>query len=483
MAAAALTGLSPAALGPSCDAPAPPASLATAPSVFLDALVRCSKRQRCSVLQHGVTPSSEGLFAALPTVAFFVVEPDETAAKRLVLSLAARNASHVHVLAAPLDRVGAAPMRNAVLNPGGARRLTALQALQTSNEFFDLQLVHAAVAPSAAVARSLLALAPATLLLLPTAAAAAAWRAAVAALPATPPRADDAVGAAVELAAEAFDGCAAAGCAARAGAAALDDGAAHTASLVQLTRLRRLSAHHLSCWAAPRCHSRMYVSELPAAPPLRDQLAGGDVGDDGDGDDDGDLEAAAADGGGGVAPWRRRLPRMYRVEVATPGGGGGGAAVDSLASAWAARGKRIPFETGGVNLDSLVALGLHGRQRAALAAGFLRLRVGRDMMLWNIVAGARGPYAIDQEGEVYAEPDVPWERRAMPYCFTVRDCYEKALHALCAARPFYIGKPAPAAGELEACLAAMPGAPCADVDAPFACAEGCRAGYRECRRG
>ena len=183
-----------------------------------------------------------------------------------------------------------------------------------------------------------------------------------------------------------------------------------------------------------------------------------------------------------VAPWRRRLPRMYRVEVATPGGGGG-AAVDSLASAWAARGKRIPFETGGVNLDSLVALGLHGRQRAALAAGFLRLRVGRDMMLWNIVAGARGPYAIDQEGEVYAEPDVPWERRAMPYCFTVRDCYEKALHALCAARPFYIGKPAPAAGELEACLAAMPGAPCADVDAPFACADGCRAGYRECRRG
>ena len=377
MAAAALTGLSPATLGPSCDAPAPPASLATAPSVFLDALVRCSKRQRCSVLQHGVTPSSEALFAALPSVAFFVVEPDETAAKRLVLSLAARNASHVHVLAAPLDRVGAAPMRNAVLNPGGARRLTALQALQTSNEFFDLQLVHAAAAPGAAVARSLLALAPATLLLLPTAAAAAAWRAAVAALPATPPRADDAVGAAVELAAEAFDGCAAAGCAARAGAAALDDGAAHTASLVQLTRLRRLSAHHLSCWAAPRCHSRMYVSELPAAPPLRDQLASGDVGDDGDGDDDGDLEAAAADGGAGVAPWRRRLPRMYRVEVATPGGGRG-AAVDSLASAWAARGKRIPFETGGVNLDSLVALGLHGRQRAALAAGFLRLRVGRD---------------------------------------------------------------------------------------------------------
>ena len=211
MAAAALTGLSPAALGPSCDAPAPPASLATAPSVFLDALVHCSKRQRCSVLQHGVVPSSEALFAALPSVAFFVVEPDETAAKRLVLSLAARNASHVHVLAAPLDRVGAAPMRNAVLNPGGARRLTALQALQTSNEFFDLQLVHAAAAPSAAVARSLLALAPATLLLLPTAAAAAAWRAAVAALPATPPRADDAVGAAVELAAEAFDGCAAAG--------------------------------------------------------------------------------------------------------------------------------------------------------------------------------------------------------------------------------------------------------------------------------
>ena len=98
----------------------------------------------------------------------------------------------------------------------------------------------------------------------------------------------------------------------------------------------------------------MYVGAA-AAPPLRSQLAGNDAGDDGDGDDgDGDLEAAAA---ATAAAWRRGGGcRMYRVEVATPGGSGGGAAVDSLASAWAAR-QAGPFETGGVNLASLVALG------------------------------------------------------------------------------------------------------------------------------
>ena len=55
------------------------------------------------------------------------------------------------------------------------------------------------------------------------------------------------------------------------------------------------------------------------------------------------------------------------------------------------------------------------------------------MMLWNIVAGREGAFAIDQEGVVYPDGGVPWERRAMPYCLSVRDCYEKPLGALCGA--------------------------------------------------
>ena len=71
-------------------------------------------------------------------------------------------------------------MANDVLNPRG-QRLSALQALRASNEFFDLQLVHATAAewltsPSAADARALLSLASCTLLLLPAPAALSRWR-------------------------------------------------------------------------------------------------------------------------------------------------------------------------------------------------------------------------------------------------------------------------------------------------------------------
>ena len=29
--------------------------------------------------------------------------------------------------------------------------------------------------------------------------------------------------------------------------------------------MRRLNAHHFSCWHSPRCHQRMYVMDLPPA--------------------------------------------------------------------------------------------------------------------------------------------------------------------------------------------------------------------------
>ena len=210
----------------------------------------------------------------------------------------------------------------------------------------------------------------------------------------------------------------------------------------------RLNLHHLSCWEAPRCHDRMYLMSLARA-------------------------EAAADG----AAWARRVPALHRVE---PHGKWppGTHPFASVAEALALRGKAIPFETGGANLDTLVALRLHRTQRARLATQFLAIPVGRDMMLWNIVAGREGAFAIDQEGVVYPDGGVPWERRAMPYCLSVRDCYEKPLGALCGLPYTHPGQLYGAA--LTSAAAELFAAQCVDARRPYPCPFGCRASYEEC---
>jgi hypothetical protein len=46
------------------------------------------------------------------------------------------------------------------------------------------------------------------------------------------------------------------------------------------------------------------------------------------------------------------------------------------------------------------------------------------MMLWNIIIGSTGLYAIDQEGRIFSEGAVPWDSPARPYvgdvCFVIR---------------------------------------------------------------
>ena len=71
-----------------------------------------------------------------------------------------------------------------------------------------------------------------------------------------------------------------------------------------------------------------------------------------------------------------------------------------------------------------IGLQLAVGMRARLAQQFLALPVGRDMMLWNIIVGRKGLYAIDQEGHAYDEGKVPWGERVWPYCISVRDCFE-----------------------------------------------------------
>ena len=70
---------------------------------------------------------------------------------------------------------------------------------------------------------------------------------------------------------------------------------------------------------------------------------------------------------------------------------------------------------------------------------------------------------------------VPWGDRVWPYCISVRDCYEKALGALC-------GKHNPRQ-PLSECFAALTKADfCTDAAKPYPCPNGCQASFEDCAR-
>ena len=491
----------------------------SAPSMMGRWLAQCAVAPRCSCLMHGLGPSSEALFAAFPTVAFFVLATGPSA-QQLASRLSRAGHSHVYVLRTDLTTKGVAPLNNDVLNPTRAK-LTALHALRVSNEFFDLQIIHSnapswLVDPSVEDARAILSLSAWTLVLLPDSdASARAWRraaatkaaavvldadvaagdgavAAAAAAPAAPAIDGDAVAATSRVTAVvAASGCVDNAAAETAGSVvaatmanrceggpielpALRDPTAATALLLELTTLRRLNAHHYSCWHSPRCHQRMYVMDL-----ARDESAPA-----------GDAAglARAADGGDEIRlrasheiaqrarqllrrGWVRRIPRLYRVDDGTRFGAHNFSTLDE---GWALRKKDLGFDTGGMNLDTAIGLQLAVGARARLAQQFLALPVGRDMMLWNIIVGRLGLYAIDQEGHAFEDGAVPWSQRVWPYCISVRDCYEKALAALC-------GRQRPSQ-PLEECFAALTQAQlCPDAARPYPCPNGCQPSFLDCK--
>ena len=135
----------------------------------------------------------------------------------------------------------------------------------------------------------------------------------------------------------------------------------------------------------------------------------------------------------------------------------------------------LGFDTGGMNLDTAIGLQLAVGSRARLAAQFLALPVGRDMMLWNIIIGRHGLYAIDQEGHAFEDGAVPWGDRVWPYCISVRDCYEKALGALC-------GRQRPTQPLPECFAPLMRAEYCPDATRPFPCPNGCQASFLDCKR-
>lgn len=174
--------------------------------------------------------------------------------------------------------------------------------------------------------------------------------------------------------------------------------------------------------------------------------------------------------------WSPRVPTLHRI---VDGSRYGPHAFRRVSEGWRLRGKDLGFDTGGLNLDTAIGLQLAAGARARVAADFLSLPIGRDMMLWNVILGARGLYAIDQEGKTYdeggANGGVPWAARVWPYCLSVRDCYERALGALCGrARPTQ---------PLAECFAVLTRANgCPDAAKPFPCLNGCMPSFLHCER-
>ena len=204
----------------------------------------------------------------------------------------------------------------------------------------------------------------------------------------------------------------------------------------------------------------MYVMDLgPPPPPSRPSRPSSPSG-------------SSSKGVASAGEWLRRVPKLYRVDDGTRFGAH---KFTTLAAAWSMRGKDLGFDTGGLNLDTAIGLQLVSAARARLAQQFLALPIGRDMMLWNIIVGREGLYAIDQEGHAFDDGAVPWGDRVWPYCISVRDCYEKALGALCGKH-----NPRQALGE---CFAALTKADfCPDGAKPYPCPNGCQASFEDCAR-
>ena len=209
--------------------------------------------------------------------------------------------------------------------------------------------------------------------------------------------------------------------------------------------MRRLNAHHFSCWHSPRCHQRMYVMDLAATP-----------------------NASSASAAGAAA----RVPRLHRVDDGTRIGPHKFA---TLEEAWALRGKDLGFDTGGLNLDTAIGLQLDTNARTRLAAQFLALPVGRDMMLWNIIVGRRGLYAIDQEGHAFDDGARAVGRSRVAILHLSARLLREGTRALC-------GRQGPKQN-LNDCFATLTRAElCPDAAKPFPCPNGCKESFVDCSR-
>ena len=154
-------------------------------------------------------------------------------------------------------------------------------------------------------------------------------------------------------------------------------------------------------------------------------------------------------------------------------------------------GRRIPFETGSINMHSL--LSLQGEAvgsavpaaraaRQSLILMFLSLPVFQDPAPWNVVWRHGELFTIDvgdgltMEQRPVHEGKTAWDVFAQKYIGSVNECYRMSLKTLCGL----------AAGEAHgedrysACMSSHFAGICPS-HAPYPCLNGCNTSYQRCR--
>ena len=183
---------------------------------------------------------------------------------------------------------------------------------------------------------------------------------------------------------------------------------------------------------------------------------------------------------GGCKTHTRRKYRLLYTEAA-----GGAGAREWINMSNTQTGRRIPFETGSINLHSVLALHrqhplptLDGT-RQMLMLMFLSLPVFQDPAPWNVVWRGGELFPIDVgDGLTLEERPKPegktqWEAFAQKYIGSLNDCYRMSLRTLCGESVMH--------GEerYEACMSSFFAGVC-PAERPYPCLTGCNSSFRGC---
>ena len=151
-------------------------------------------------------------------------------------------------------------------------------------------------------------------------------------------------------------------------------------------------------------------------------------------------------------------------------------------------GRHIPFETGSLNMHSLLSLQSPEEAGAAVSASlatrqalilmFLSLPVFQDPAPWNVVWRAGELFPIDVgDGTTLEDRGGNWDTFAQKYIGSLNECYRMSLKWLCAV-----------AGvdnlhgddRYEACMSSQFGTSFCPSATPFPCLHGCNRSYQGC---
>ena len=196
---------------------------------------------------------------------------------------------------------------------------------------------------------------------------------------------------------------------------------------------------------------------------------------------------------GGCKTHTRRTYRMIYTAEPPPSGEGAEAAPPALVRGVmnmtnTQTGRHIPFETGSLNMHSILSLQSSEEAGATVAAAaavrqalilmFLSLPVFQDPAPWNVVWRAGELFPIDVgDGTTLEERGGNWETFAQKYIGSLNECYRMSLKSLCALAS---GEGLHGDERYEACMNSHFGSSFCPSNAPFPCLHGCNRSYQSC---